>query len=336
MVGRPVGRSSACPEADGWAAGWQTVRAWAPRGSGPVRPLRGRAPEGLPLQSTRWPPEGGCAVGAAICLDPKARAGRGRARDARGRLPGWLRCFPEGRRLRPRPAVETPRCCAVTAGPKVGGSRRAPWSWLPWSCPPWSSAPEGAEPRFARLRTKPCPAVHDSRRSPSPRFVASKGPNPMKRVAFPPRRGAPRRASRPAPRGGPVGVLPGPPRGVVRSACCPLHPEGWVGGVGLLPPSRGRVAWAVPEAARAGTPKSPFALGLQRRIGLPDIVLHRLRRVDPDGTWSSCRQAGSLPGRCPVLVRMAGASAGTLGRSPQLRWRRGPKTRVPLPVALAR
>jgi hypothetical protein len=147
------GRSVAPPPARRQMAGRPAGKPYepGPRGAfGPVRPLRGRAPKGLPLQSTRWPPEGGCAVGAAICLGPRAWAGRGRARDARGRLPGWLGCFPEGRRLRPRPAVETPRCCAVAAGPKVGGARRAPWSWLPIERPPRCSAPEGAELRFGR------------------------------------------------------------------------------------------------------------------------------------------------------------------------------------------
>jgi hypothetical protein len=51
-----------------------------PRGAlVPIASERGLAPRDRPLQPARWPPEGGCAAGAAICQDPRAPTRLGRA-----------------------------------------------------------------------------------------------------------------------------------------------------------------------------------------------------------------------------------------------------------------
>jgi hypothetical protein len=54
--------------------------ALAPRGFGPVRPARRRAPRGPPVPSTRLPPGGGCAVGSSVCRARRHVRSKGRAR----------------------------------------------------------------------------------------------------------------------------------------------------------------------------------------------------------------------------------------------------------------
>jgi hypothetical protein len=94
----------------------------------PIASERGLAPRDRPLQPARWPPEGGCAAGAASCQDPRAPTRLGRARC-------WT---PEG--VRQEGAGASPRGCAVAfitccrravklrsvaSDPRVGGARPA-------------------------------------------------------------------------------------------------------------------------------------------------------------------------------------------------------------------
>jgi hypothetical protein len=79
-TGQGFGRFIAPPRRVGSASDAWPCRALAPRGFGPVRPARGRAPRGPHLPPTRWPPEGGCAAGSSACRARRLGRTEGRAR----------------------------------------------------------------------------------------------------------------------------------------------------------------------------------------------------------------------------------------------------------------
>jgi hypothetical protein len=118
------------------------------------------------LQPARWPPEGGCAAGSAVCRGPRVPARRG---GARGRTPGGVR--PEGSCGSPRGgAVAFITCCLVFPAPPgrslVGSAccpldSEEPFSWLGLLPPLPRDGPLLPSPRpgAPRLRKAPLPMV---------------------------------------------------------------------------------------------------------------------------------------------------------------------------------
>jgi len=269
------------------------------------------------LQPARWPPEGGCAAGAASCQDPRAPTRLGRARC-------WT---PEG--VRQEGAGASPRGCAVAfitccrravklrsvaSDPRVGGARPALVQGSRGSSSPrpslGSRAPRGASA-----------------------WARGFGASPRRSVAL-------RRAAVAAPRGG------------AASAGFVALPEGRLtpplletAGAGFVALPEGRLTPPLPLACSAGSGLPRHRLSIadasnQRawRSRQPKLVVPpgRARLLTPPPRWWGRRRrrggsGESVPAsRDRRIGRHRGAAAA--GRSLWPPWLRGPETLLLRPM----
>jgi hypothetical protein len=265
-TGQGFGRFIAPPRRVGSASDAWPCRALAPRGFGPVRPARGRAPRGPHLPPTRWPPEGGCAAGSSACRARRLGRTEGRARLIP--LPAACAVWPPARGSVAFRLPMAPGPCGSVAAVRDSRGSLSPWFGARWVRRRSAGARWVLLPWFGARGS--VPVVRGARRHPSPWFGAV-GPSTWfggswVRLAV---RGARRR---PSPWSGPVdpsaaGRGPGGSFAAVRGAR--RRPSPWFGARWVRPRGSGvreslrlgsGSGWSL--CSGSGLPGEPFSFAL--------------------------------------------------------------------------